>query len=429
MKIVKGLKAAKLEISKNKGLSRDQDSTWHIKNQKIVKRILEQVKNEGDSALKYFSSTLDKIDLDQIEVSSKQMDESVENIPNDLLQAIVKASERILAFHKNSMPADWTDTKYGYGSIIRAVERVGIYIPGGTALYPSTVLMTAIPAKVAGVDELIMCTPTKNGAPHPYILAAAKISNVDRVFSIGGAQAIAAMAYGTETVPKVDLICGPGNVFVTLAKKQVFGDVGIDGIFGPTETMIVADENANSELCMYDLIAQAEHDQLSIPILVTDSEKLGTIINDSWRNIVSGLDRESIICASMQNRGLIAIVDNLIEAIDLVNSFAPEHVSLVTKDPQELIPYIRNAGMVFVGENSHEVLGDYVAGPSHVMPTSSSARYSSGLGVESFIKHIPIVDFGYKTAAPLNEIASVIARAEGLTAHALAAEMRMKIND
>jgi histidinol dehydrogenase len=272
-----------------------------------------------------------------------------------------------------------------------------------------------------------MCTPSKSGLPHEYILAAAKIANVDRIFSLGGAQAIAAMAYGTQTVPKVDLICGPGNIFVTLAKKQVYGDVGIDGMYGPTETMIVADETADTELCIYDLIAQAEHDELSIPTLVTNSQKLAESVQESWKPIAEEMDRKSIICASMENRGSIVIVNSLIEAIELVNIVAPEHVSLVTNAPYELIPSIRNAGMIFIGENSHEVLGDYTAGPSHIMPTSNTARYSSGLGVQSFIKHIPVVDFGYETAISLNSVAAIIARAEGFTAHAKAAEARKKL--
>ena len=428
MKIIEGIQNAKLTISKYNKISNHLDSDQNTEFEKVVTQIIKRVKKDGDSALRFYAQSLDNVTLEQIEVDSKVINDAANKVPKELLDALEKASDRITAFHKESMPQGWSDTKSGYGSIVRAVEKAGLYIPGGTALYPSTVLMSAIPAKIAGVSEVVMCTPTKTGLPHEYILAAAKIADVDRIFTIGGAQAIAAMAYGTETVPKVDLICGPGNIFVTLAKKQVYGDVGIDGIYGPTETMIVADETADPELCIYDLMAQAEHDELSIPTLVTTSQQLAEFVHKSWKKLAEKMERKPIICASMENRGSIVIVSNLTEAIELVNIIAPEHVSLVTKSPNKLIPDIRNAGMVFVGENSHEVLGDYTAGPSHVMPTSNSARYSSGLGVQSFIKHIPVVDFGYETADPLNNVAATIARAEGFTAHAKAAEVRKKLN-
>ncbi|MFL2751410.1 MAG: histidinol dehydrogenase [Dehalococcoidia bacterium] len=428
MKIIEGIQNAKLTISKYNKISNHLDSDQNTEFEKVVTQIIKRVKKDGDSALRFYAQSLDNVTLEQIEVDSKVINDAANKVPKELLDALEKASDRITAFHKESMPQGWSDTKAGYGSIVRAVEKAGLYIPGGTALYPSTVLMSAIPAKIAGVSEVVMCTPTKTGLPHEYILAAAKIADVDRIFTIGGAQAIAAMAYGTETVPKVDLICGPGNIFVTLAKKHVYGDVGIDGIYGPTETMIVADETADPELCIYDLMAQAEHDELSIPTLVTTSQQLAEFVHKSWKKLAEKMERKPIICASMENRGSIVIVSNLSEAIELVNIIAPEHVSLVTKSPHKLIPDIRNAGMVFVGENSHEVLGDYTAGPSHVMPTSNSARYSSGLGVQSFIKHIPVVDFGYETADPLNNIAATIARAEGFTAHAKAAEVRKKLN-
>ena len=428
MKIIEGIQNAKLTISKYNKISNHFDSDQNTEFEKVVTQIIKRVKKDGDSALRFYAQSLDNVTLEQIEVDSKVINDAANKVPKELLDALEKASDRITAFHKESMPQGWSDTKAGYGSIVRAVEKAGLYIPGGTALYPSTVLMSAIPAKIAGVSEVVMCTPTKTGLPHEYILAAAKIADVDRIFTIGGAQAIAAMAYGTETVPKVDLICGPGNIFVTLAKKHVYGDVGIDGIYGPTETMIVADETADPELCIYDLMAQAEHDELSIPTLVTTSQQLAEFVHKSWKKLAEKMERKPIICASMENRGSIVIVSNLSEAIELVNIIAPEHVSLVTKSPHKLIPDIRNAGMVFVGENSHEVLGDYTAGPSHVMPTSNSARYSSGLGVQSFIKHIPVVDFGYETADPLNNIAATIARAEGFTAHAKAAEVRKKLN-
>ena len=278
MKIIEGIQNAKLTISKYNKISNHLDSDQNTEFEKVVTQIIQRVKKDGDSALRFYAQSLDNVTLEQIEVDSKVINDAANKVPKELLDALEKASDRITAFHKESMPQGWSDTKAGYGSIVRAVEKAGLYIPGGTALYPSTVLMSAIPAKIAGVSEVVMCTPTKTGLPHEYILAAAKIADVDRIFTIGGAQAIAAMAYGTETVPKVDLICGPGNIFVTLAKKHVYGDVGIDGIYGPTETMIVADETADPELCIYDLMAQAEHDELSIPTLVTTSQ-LNSFIN------------------------------------------------------------------------------------------------------------------------------------------------------
>jgi histidinol dehydrogenase len=289
--------------------------------------------------------------------------------------------------------------------------------------------MTAIPAKVAGVSEVIVCTPAREGGmPHPVVLVAADIAGVDRVFRIGGAQAIAAMAYGTETVPRVDMICGPGNIFVTLAKKLLFGEVGIDGLYGPTETVVVADESANPTLCAADLLAQAEHDPLARPVLITTSASLAAAVEKEARTRLERLERASIAKAAMEEQGCIAIVSSLEEALELANQFAPEHISLMVKEPWAFVGQVRNAGAVFLGEFSHEVLGDYVAGPSHVMPTGGTARFSSGLGVHSFVKVSPVTALDRATASELSRAAALIARAEGLTAHAEAAEVREELN-
>ena len=288
--------------------------------------------------------------------------------------------------------------------------------------------MAAIPARVAGVKEVVVCTPSKDGAlPDPVVLVAADMAGVDRVFRIGGAQAIAAMAYGTETVPKVDLICGPGNIFVTLAKKLLFGEVGIDGLYGPTETVVIADDTANPTLCAADLLAQAEHDTLARPVLITTSQNLAEAVQRETRTRLQRLDRRDIAAAAVEGQGCVAIVDNLEQALELANQFAPEHLSLMVKEPWIHIGKIKNAGAVFSGEFSHEVLGDYVAGPSHVMPTGGTARFSSGLGVHSFLKISPIVAIDDETSRGLSRAASLIARAEGFTAHAEAAEIREEL--
>ena len=326
------------------------------------------------------------------------------------------------------MPNDWHDNLEGYGQRHVPVNSAAAYVPGGTAKYPSTVLMTAIPARVAGVEEIaITCPMPKSPLEYASVLAAAYISEVDQVYCLGGAQSIGALAYGTESVSKVDFICGPGNVFVTLAKKLVYGDVGIDGLYGPTETVVIADGHASPTLCAADLIAQAEHDSLARPVLITTSPKIAADVEAEIYLRLSRLDRSEIASKSIETQGLISIVNNLGEALEVLNSFAPEHVCIATSDPEKLVPAIKNAGMVFVGELSHEVLGDYVAGPSHVMPTAGTARFNSGLGVLSFLKAVPVVTIDSDDSSKLGHVASVIASEEGLTGPAEAAEIRIEL--
>ena len=393
-----------------------------------VEFILDDVRKRGDDAVRDLTRKLDGHDLQRIEVPRDAIDDANGQVPKSLVDAMKIAAGRIRRFHEVTVPVGWMDEAEGYGQTISPVGRVGAYVPGGTALYPSTVLMTAIPARVAGVNEVIVCTPSRGGSsPAPAVLVAAGIAGADRVFQIGGAQAIAAMAYGTETVPAVDMICGPGNIFVTLAKRRLFGQVGIDGLYGPTETMIVADESANPTLCAADLLAQAEHDPLARPVLITTSEELAEAVGREADVRLGQIDRASIARASMEGQGCIAIVDDLDEALELANRFAPEHLSLMVHDPLDYVSKVRNAGAVFVGEFSHEALGDYVAGPSHVMPTGGTARFSSGVGVHSFLKITPVIALDDSVAAELGRAAAQIARTEGLTAHAEAVEIREQL--
>ena len=394
-----------------------------------VQAILAEVRQNGDEALRDLTSRLDGADLVSLEVPLSAAAEAYHELPDSLVDALRVAADRVRKFHEASMPESWHDSQEGYGELVTTVGRVGAYVPGGTAIYPSTVLMTAIPAKVAGVSEVFLTTPVgADGAIAPVVLVAADIAGVDRVFQVGGAQAIAALAYGTETVPRVDMVCGPGNIFVTLAKKLLYGEVGIDGLYGPTETLLVADGSANPTLCAADLLAQAEHDTMARPVLITTSSQVAEAVAAEVAVRVERLDRASTARGSVEKNGCIAVVESVDEALDLAAEFAPEHLSLMVEDPGQYRERVRNAGAVFLGEHSHEVLGDYVAGPSHVMPTGGTARFGSGLGVRSFLKFSPVVDLGKDTAARLGRAASVLGRAEGLTAHAEAAEIREELS-
>ena len=438
MRIVLGLNAGKKALCENRGINFEVPEVLLERTNEIfgtslsvyetVELIVNQVRTRKDEAIKELSEKLDGTTFDSLEISCSDVSNAYEQVSTEVVEALKLAEARIRKFHENTVPKSWHDSNEGYGQLINPVGRVGAYVPGGPAAYPSTVLMTTVPAKVSGVNEVFICTPpTTNGAPNPIVLVAADIAGVDRIFTIGGAQAIAAMAYGTESVPKADVICGPGNVFVTLAKKIVFGDVGIDGLYGPTETVIIADEFANPTLCAVDLLAQAEHDQLAAPVLITTSKDFASQVSDELYLRLERLDRKIIALEAIKNRGMIVVVNDLEEAFDLSNEFAPEHVSLAVKNPYDKAKYIKNAGAIFLGEFSHEVIGDYVAGPSHVMPTGGTARFSSGINVNSFLKISPLVGVGKDVARKLSSAASVIARAEGLTAHAEAAEVRDEI--
>ena len=439
MRVVRGMAEAVETLCKDRGLNLDrvpphiQERTERVFGEslspaQVVELVLKRVREEGDAAVRELSRKLDGAELKEMQVPPPALAKAYDKMPKELLEALTLSAHRIRRFHEACLRRSWTDNAEGYGELVTPVERVGVYVPGGTALYPSTVMMASIPAKVAGVGEVIICTPPSRGdAPDAVVLAAAHIAGVDRVFPIGGAQAIAAMAYGTETVPRVDMICGPGNIFVTLAKKLLFGEVGIDGLYGPTETVIIADETANPTLCAADLLAQAEHDVLATPVLITTSEGLAEAVQSEIQARLERLERGGIAREAMEHQGCIAVVDDIEQAMEVANRFAPEHLSLMVREPRAYVERVRNAGAVFVGEFSHEVLGDYVAGPSHVMPTGGTARFSSGLGVHSFLKVSPLIALDDATSRELSKAASLLARAEGLTAHAEAAEVRQEL--
>ena len=436
MRMVRGLAEAKAVLCSDRGLHLDSAPPGVLERStrafgepmtplQVVERVLKQVRESGDGALRDLTRRLDGREITEIEVPAAAVKSACDRVPAPMVEALELAAERVRRFHEKTLPKGWMDFAEGYGELVNPVGRAGAYIPGGTAPLPSTVLMTAIPAKVAGVKEVVISSPPgDSGSPDASVLVAAGIAGVDRVFRVGGAQAIAAMAYGTETVPAVDVICGPGNLFVTLAKKLLFGEVGIDGLYGPTETVVIADDGANSTLCAADLLAQAEHDVMATPVLITTSQRLADEVLREVAVRVERLDRASIARAALEEQGWIAIVDDLDQALELADQFAPEHLSLMVGDPWCHVGRVGNAGAVFLGEFSHEVLGDYAAGPSHVMPTGGTARFGSGLSVRSFLKVSPVIALDDATSSALGKVASVIARAEGLTGHAEAAEIR-----
>ena len=391
-----------------------------------VQQILGEVRARGDSALFDYTREIDGVELARLEVTREEIAQSRNVASKELVSALELAAERVRSFHvaqKRSLGLEFVEG--GLGFLVRPLERVGIYVPGGKASYPSTVLMTAIPAGVAGVDEVVVTTPpAPDGTVPASTLVAADIAKVDRIFKVGGAQAVAAMAYGTESVPMVDKICGPGNVFVTLAKKQVYGIVGIDGLHGPTETVILADDSASPVLCAADLLAQAEHDEMASAILITTSPRMAGEVNEEVERQLAQLERQAIARQSLERNGVIVVVDNIDEAIELVNLYAPEHLCLAMRDARSYLDRIRHAGGIFI--ESPEALGDYTAGPSHVMPTGRTARFGSPLSVLDFLKVSILVDLDDEALKALGPAAATIARAEGLTAHALSVERRLE---
>ncbi|HEY57600.1 MAG TPA: histidinol dehydrogenase [Anaerolineae bacterium] len=405
--------------------------------EEAVTRILGDVRARGDTALRKWTRKLDGLDLEGFAVPPEVWQQALGSLPEATRRALEVAAERIRAFHKKQPLTSWITQDLGgtVGQLIRPIPRVGLYVPGGTAPLPSTVLMSAIPARVAGVPQVVVVTPPHRGNPaafghvHPAILAACAIAGVDAVYTLGGAQAIAALAYGTESVPAVDKIFGPGNLFVTLAKRRVFGVVGIDGLAGPTETLVIADESANPAWVAADLLAQAEHDLLASAILLTPSRPLAEAVQAEVAHQMTMRSRAEIIAASLELRGGIVLTRDLDEAVDLANEYAPEHLALSVREPWRLAERIVNAGGVFLGEHSYEVLGDYVAGPSHVMPTGGSARFASPLNVWDFVKIVSLVALDPITASDLAPTAVTLADAEGLDAHAAAARARIDNTD
>ena len=395
-----------------------------------VTAIIEAVKNEKDAALKQFTKQFDHADLEQLQVSEKEIEDAVAKVDPAFIAVLMEASENIAHYHEKQVRNDYTLTdRQGIvlGQKVLPLERVGIYVPGGTAAYPSTVLMNTIPARIAGVSEIIMVTPPdQDGNINPNILAAAYVAGVSRIFKVGGAQAVAALAYGTETIPAVDKIVGPGNAYVAEAKKQVFGQVGIDMVAGPSEVLVLADGKSNPIFVAADLLSQAEHDRMASAVLVTDSMELAQAVQAEIEVQLKTLEREEIARTSIDNNGKIIVAHDLNEAIETANRIAPEHLELCVDQPFDLLSKIKNAGSVFLGRYNPEPLGDYFAGPNHTLPTMGTARFYSPLSVDDFVKKM---QFSYFTKEALEQDyrkVSLFARSEGLTAHARAVEVRFE---
>lgn len=423
--IVKADGAAELEfIRQLKKRSGEVDE----KVNQTVSQIIARVKEKGDEAVREYTIKFDGKAPQQLEISKEELKEAETSRDPEFLTALRRAADNIADFHRRQVQQSWLETKQDgviLGQRIRGLHRVGLYVPGGTAAYPSSVLMNAIPAKIAGVEELIMMTPPgKDGKPNPDILAAASIAGVDRVFLMGGAQAVAALAFGTQAVPKVDKIVGPGNIFVATAKKKLYGVVDIDMIAGPSEILVLADETANPAFLAADLMSQAEHDKLASSILLTPSQELAEQTRKELEKQVRSLSRKEIIEASLRDFGMILVCRSMDEAVNFANELAPEHLEVCCANPMEYIGRLDNAGSVFLGNYSPEPLGDYFAGPNHVLPTSGTARFFSPLSVDSFIKKSSFIYYTQTALKEAKDDIVSIAQAEGLTAHAHSVEVR-----
>ena len=400
-----------------------------------VKEILDKVKEEKDAAVFAYTAKFDGAELtaDTIEVTDAEIEEAYAQVDDTLLTVIRKAKDNIESYHAKQRQNSWFDSKPDgtiLGQKITPLHRVGVYVPGGKAVYPSSVLMNVMPAKVAGVDEIIMVTPPgKNGKVSPNTLVAAKEAGVDKIYKVGGAQAIAALAYGTESILKVDKIVGPGNIYVALAKKAVYGHVSIDSIAGPSEILVVADETANPRYVAADLLSQAEHDELASAILVTTSEKLAHEVSDQVDGFLKELSRAEIISKSLDNYGYILLADTMEDVIDVANEIASEHLEIQTKNPFEVMTKIRNAGAIFIGEYASEPLGDYFAGPNHILPTNGTAKFFSPLSVDDFIKKSSIISYSREALQKVHKDIESFAKAEQLTAHANSIHVRFEEED
>ena len=395
--------------------------------QRTVRKIIIDVKRQGDRAVKKYTEKFDSIKLKGLAVSQKEIDASAKKVEKKFFLSLQHAAKRIRRFHECQKEKSWSLCESGItvGQIIRPIDRVGVYVPGGKASYPSTVLMNVIPAQVAGVKEIAMCVPTPGGKINPYVASAITLLNVKEVYRIGGAQAVAALAYGTDTIKKVDKIVGPGNIFVAVAKKMVFGDVGIDMVAGPSEILIIADKTADPSFIASDLLSQAEHDEMASSILITDSEGLAKTVQAELAKQLKNLKRKEIAKKSLGKYGAMIITKNISDAADIANRIAPEHLEIMTKNPSRLLPQIKNAGAIFLGPWTPEPLGDYAAGPNHTLPTGGTARFSSPLGVYDFIKRTSLIN---ATKIGFNRLAGTvetIADVEGLEAHGNTVRVRL----
>jgi histidinol dehydrogenase len=422
MKIIEGFNAARPLFTRQGG----PGAKVNEKLENTVRQIVDTVRRQGDKALREYTEKFDGVKLAALEVGREVIDRAYRETDKALVAALETAASRIAAYHteqKKKLVKDNTGSSLGW--MMRPLNRVGLYVPGGLAPLPSSLLMSAVPARVAGVKEIILVTPPqKTGSISPVTLAAAKIAGVDRVFTIGGAQAIAALAYGTESVPAVDKVYGPGNIYVTLAKKMVYGAVGIDGLFGPSEVVIITDETANPAYIAADLLAQAEHGSMASAIMITTSKEMADKVNAELDKQLKNSTRCEITTEALEKRGLIALVNSVDEAIELSNLYAPEHLCLVCKNADSYVNKVISAGCLFVGENAIEALVDYAAGPSHILPTEGTARFGSGLNILDFVKIIILVKTGPKELKQFGKAAATIAKAEGLDAHARALEIR-----
>lgn len=429
MRIVKLTKESKSNILENL-LKRSPNS--YGKFESAVADILANVKSRGDDALFEYTRNFDKADINpsNIVVTQEEIDEAYSLVDDKLLDVIRKALVNIRDYHEKQKQYSWFDSKPDgtiLGQKVTALSRVGVYVPGGKAAYPSSVLMNVMPAKVAGVEQIVMCTPPdKEGKVYPTTLVAAKEAGVDVIYKVGGAQAIAAMAYGTASVSKVDKIVGPGNIYVALAKKAVFGYVSIDSVAGPSEIMVIADETANPRFVAADLLSQAEHDEMASAILVTTSEELAKKVSAQIDEFLKELSRSEIISKSLENYGYILVADSIDEAIEVANDIASEHLEIVTKDPFNVMTKIKNAGAIFLGEYSSEPLGDYFAGPNHVLPTNGTAKFFSPLSVDDFIKKSSIISYSREALELIHNDIETFAKAEHLTAHANSIHVRFE---
>ena len=403
--------------------------TTDMEIERRVYDIIENVRANGDAALREYSEKFDGVKLDDFKVDQSIIDAAWDNLPEDLKHALLVAKENITEFHSREIEQGFVDMDtpgITRGQKVTPLARVGLYVPGGTAAYPSTIMMTALPAKIAGVKEIIMVTPPQKDGINPAVLGAAKLAGVDAVYQVGGAQGVAALAYGTEQVPKVDKIVGPGNIYVATAKRQVFGQVDIDMIAGPSEIGIIADDSANPVHLAADLLSQAEHDPRARAIMVTNSEKLAQLVSDEVERQLSQLPRESIARPAIENNSYIAVMDSVEDMFTVMNEVAPEHLEIQLPDPMEYMSMVENAGSVFLGRYASEPLGDYVGGTNHVLPTSGTAKFSSPLGVYDFVKRISFTQFSRERLQEVAKDITTLARTEGLEAHARAIEVRFE---
>lgn len=425
MRVVDIYEGNYMEVTKGI-LKRNIDS--FIKIDEAVEEIISKVIKNGDSALKEYTEKFDGVLLDSIVVQTKEIDEAVEKVGSDFINILKEARSNIWDYHSKQIRDSWTYSKgpgITLGQLVTPIQRVGIYVPGGKAAYPSTVLMDSIPAKVAGVKSIAMVTPPmKNGKVNPYILAAARVCGIDEIYKVGGAQAIGALAYGTDTIRQVNKIVGPGNVYVARAKRKVFGTVAIDMIAGPSEICIVADEKANPNFIAADLLSQAEHDEMATAMLVTTSYELAIEVEKEVNRLIKTLSRTDIMEKSINNQGVIFVVNNIEFAFKLVNEIAPEHLEIMLDNPLEYVSKVENAGAIFLGQYSPEPLGDYFAGPNHTLPTSGTAKFSSPLGVDDFIKKSSLIYYGKNELLSVKDKIIKFAENEGLTAHANSIKVR-----